>query len=204
MRGAGAWRTSWRRAAVRAAVAGMPNWRSAVHSVSAWRGWPARRPGNSHRLAGLVAVSVFCRLAAGGRVADPQEQLPVLADDVVDGQAHDAGDWLGEQEQAGPGPGAERDLIVGECPAEQVQAAGSGKDRAALRWPERGKSPAGHVAGLYRPGQEGVRGPPGAGPGGGMPGVDVGLGPPGDDLAAGVRAGDWPGGAVRVRHRPLG
>ena len=101
MTGAGAWRTSWRRAAVRAAVAGMPNWRSAVHSVSAWRGWPARRPGNSHRLAGLVAVSVFCRLAAGGRVADPQEQLPVLADDVVDGQAHDAGDWLGEQEQAG-------------------------------------------------------------------------------------------------------
>ena len=56
-----------------------------------------------------------------GRVAEPQEQLPVLIGDVVDGEADDAGDRLGEQQQqAGRGPGADRGLVVGERPAQQV------------------------------------------------------------------------------------
>src|SRR5258708_8074764 len=135
MTGAGAWRTSWRRAGVRAGVAGMPNWGSAVHSVSAWRGWPARRPGNSHRLAGHPIGRGVGVLPAGGeveqqggewlgdwggRVADPQEQLPVLADDVGGGQAHDAGGWPGETTgQASPRPGVGRDPVGGAGPGEQ-------------------------------------------------------------------------------------
>jgi hypothetical protein len=71
----------------------------------------------------------------GWRVAEPQQDRAVAAvDDVVDGEPDDAAGGLGEQQrQAGGGPGADRGLAVGECPAQQAEAALLGDGRAAGR-----------------------------------------------------------------------
>ena len=57
-----------------------------------------------------------------GGSPEADEDLPVVgAGDVVDGQADDAGGWLGEQQhQAGGHAGAQGAVVVGEQLAEQL------------------------------------------------------------------------------------
>lgn len=82
MTGAGAWRTSWHRAATRMACAGMPSWWMSGSSVRGWSGWPARLPGNSQRLSELVALFMFCRLLMSW------SRMPASLDPVHDRGQH--------------------------------------------------------------------------------------------------------------------
>ena len=136
MTGAGAWRTSWRSAALRPPRAGIPAWLRRLSMASGVMGWPPRRPGNSQRASALVAVVRLSRwpawrssrLAKGsgtGAGGSPSRiaTSPSSWMDVVEGQAQDAGQRLGvEQHQDGGDAGEQLGLLVGEQPLEQVQA----------------------------------------------------------------------------------
>jgi magnesium transporter len=143
---------------------------------------------------GLEVVALGCGLQQqrgkrlrhwGGGLAEPDGDLPVVgAGDVVDGQADDAGGWLGEQQhQAGGHAGAQRAVLVGEDLAEQLQPAVLG-DRRGPADRERRQLEPGEVAGAHRPAQERPEASPLVVVVGGVPGVQVGLGGLGQGVAA--------------------
>jgi hypothetical protein len=99
--------------------------------------------------------------------------LVVAGDDVIDGQADQAGDGLRvKQQQASGHPGAERDALVGQETVQHGEAAMLA-DRGPARLFHRGDVEAGHVMAGHGPFQEaaqdfrlGLRG---------VPGVNIGL-----------------------------
>jgi hypothetical protein len=131
----------------------------------------------------------------GGRLPEPDADLPVGgAGDVVDGQADDAGGWLGEQQQqAGGHAGAQRAVLVGEQPAEQLQPAVLGERRGPADRQRRQLKP-GEVAGAHRPAQERPQAPPLVVVAGGVPGVQVGLGGLGQGVIARLQPAQEPVG----------
>src|SRR6266536_3267412 len=88
-----------------------------------------------------------------------------------------AADGLGVQEhQACRDPGAQRYAVVGDRPADQVQALALG-DWVTLEGLLEVDVQAGHVLAGHRPGQEAADGAPVVFSVGGMPGVEAGMPP---------------------------
>src|SRR5437868_13463556 len=98
-------------AEVRPFWTGMPRARRSGARLRGCMGCPCRRPGNNQRASWLPAVTMFVRLQArlsnksaksAGTVAagsPSQDNLVVDAADIVNGEADDAADWLGVEEQ---------------------------------------------------------------------------------------------------------
>lgn len=71
----------------------------------------------------------------GGRLAEPQPDLLVLVDDVVDGKTDDSGTGLGIEKDDDRGDtAAQRQAVVGEELAEQVEALIPGKWCRPASW----------------------------------------------------------------------
>jgi hypothetical protein len=116
------------------------------------------------------------------------------AGDVVDGQADDAGGWLGEQQHQAVGhAGAQRAVLVGEQLAEQLQPAVLGEWRDPADRQRRQREP-GEVAGTHRPAQERPEGSPLVVVVGGVPGVQLGLGRLGHGAVARLKPAEEPVG----------
>ena len=111
----------------------------------------------------------------GWRFAEPQEDLVALADHVVEGEADDAAERLGvEQDDGGRDPGPQRQVVAGQDAAEQVQSLVL-RERCRLADHRGGQPEApGELAGCA-PQQEGPEGVAAVLVVLGVPGVDVGL-----------------------------
>src|ERR1019366_5010205 len=129
--GAGAWRSSSLIALLLPLRLGMPSRCRRSRIELGCSGWPARRPGNSSLLVGLVAVVRFDRDVVADnlgeragdwywRISESDEHLVTVVDDVVDGEPNDPAQWLGvQQNQQGDEPLGQVHIGAGMDPADQ-------------------------------------------------------------------------------------